>query len=142
LCLLAKSIDEKIMLARENIVKEAETDGPVVRKSDAFLTRPLGIHRIGRLEHGQVTHSISERTVEGFQQQFCRIARITLHASLRGFVVTIDLRSVPPSGYSVECGFRRSRQVLLSCVGKRRRRAVLGDITFVDAIVRPAAEPL
>src|SRR5262245_43158059 len=41
--LLAKSIDKKIVLARKDIVKKAETDVPVIRKGDGLLAGPLRI---------------------------------------------------------------------------------------------------
>ncbi len=44
--MMPERVDKDIMLAREDVVEEAEPDVPVVGEGDGFLPRPLGILRV------------------------------------------------------------------------------------------------
>ena len=60
LCLFAELIDERVMFAGEEVVQEAQTDGPVVSEGGRFLASPLRLNRIAWREHGQVAALLHE----------------------------------------------------------------------------------
>jgi hypothetical protein len=55
--LSAKFIDKRIVFPREQVVIEAQSDRPVVRKCYRLLSRPLRLHRIGGLQHRQIARA-------------------------------------------------------------------------------------
>ena len=53
--LSVETIDELVVLSGEDVVQEAQADGPVVREPGGLLTAPVGKLRIGIGQHGEMT---------------------------------------------------------------------------------------
>src|SRR5262245_9077415 len=84
-----KLVDEQIVLAREDVVQEAETDRPVVGEGGGFLPGPLRLDRITRRERRQipllVTLGVVTRKFD--HEQLRRVGGIALHATGRAIAV-------------------------------------------------------
>src|ERR1700744_6248786 len=91
--------DKRVVLAREQVVEETETNRPIVWKACCFLASPLWIYGSIWSEYRQV--HCPWLSSGGNQEQLCHVGWIALDALTRSIVETIKLRSIPPCRTSV-----------------------------------------
>src|SRR2546426_10011378 len=119
---------------------KAHANRPIVRKRRGFLSNPLRVHGITGLQHRQIAHQFFRARL--YEKQLGRVLRIALDASPRGFIEAVELRSIPPRGVSIRRSSGRAAKILLAAISEAPWWAVVGDLTFVDSIVRTAVELL
>src|SRR5207244_9704667 len=76
-------LDEDVVFADEQVMEEAEPDGPVVRKCRRLLTGPGRVDRITSLEHREIAVLLagSASTGPAYHQELRWVGGITLYAS-------------------------------------------------------------
>ena len=101
-----EGVHEEVVLAREDVVEEAEPDAPVVGEGRRLLAGPQRVDRIAGLEDGQIAQPISRRRARAERQetQLGRVVGVALDAGPGRLVMAVQLGGVPPGGHGVERG--------------------------------------
>src|SRR2546425_171714 len=135
-------LDEDVVFTDEQVMEEAEPDGPVVRKCRRLLTGPGRVDRITSLEHREIAVLLagSASTGPAYHQELRRVGGITLYASQRHRVVAVNLRCVPPGGNGVARRLVRSGQVLPSALRERRGPPLVGKVRRLHPVAGAASD--